>query len=52
VLSPADICLGTNPSQAPIAATIALGIIGPMPGTVISPVHAACCPVNAVISAG
>jgi hypothetical protein len=43
-----DICFGTSPSQAPksrpfentspvpIAATIALEMIGPMPGTVIS----------------
>src|ERR1035437_919284 len=48
VRSPVDICLGTKPSQAaksrplvkaspvPIAATIALEMIGPMPGTLIS----------------
>jgi hypothetical protein len=48
VRSPVDICLGTRPSQAaksrplentspaPIAATIALEMIGPMPGTLIS----------------
>src|ERR1700750_2521756 len=48
VRSPVDICLGTRPSQAeksrplanaaplPIAATIALEMIGPMPGTVIT----------------
>jgi hypothetical protein len=45
VRSPVEICLGTSPSQAaksrplentspvPIAATIALEMIGPMPGT-------------------
>jgi hypothetical protein len=48
VRSPVDICFGTSPSQAPksrpfentspvpIAATIALEMIGPMPGSVIS----------------
>jgi hypothetical protein len=48
VRSPVDICLGTRPSQAeksrplanatplPIAATIALEMIGPIPGTVIT----------------
>src|SRR6267142_1672044 len=48
VRSPVEICLGTSPSQAPklrpfenaspvpIAATMALEMIGPMPGTVIS----------------
>ena len=48
VRSPVDICFGTSPSQAaksrplenaspaPIAATIALEIIGPMPGTRIN----------------
>src|SRR6516165_9873321 len=48
VRSAVDICLGTNPSQAPmlqsfentspapIAATMALEMSGPMPGTVIS----------------
>jgi hypothetical protein len=48
VRSPVDICLGTRPSQVaksrplenaspvPIAATIALEMIGPMPGTLIS----------------
>jgi len=48
VRSPVDSCFGTGPSQAPksrpfanaspvpIAATIALEMIGPMPGTVIS----------------
>src|SRR6476646_847117 len=48
VRSPVDICLGTRPSQAeksrplanaaplPIAATMALEMIGPMPGTVIT----------------
>src|SRR6202011_2726387 len=48
VRSPVDICFGTSPSQAPksrplenaaplpIAATVALEMIGPMPGTVIS----------------
>ena len=48
VRSPVDICLGTRPSHAaksrpfakaaplPIAATIALAMIGPMPGTVIN----------------
>src|SRR6516164_4694023 len=47
VRSPVDICLGTSPSQAaksrpfvnasplPIAATIALEMIGPIPGTLI-----------------
>jgi hypothetical protein len=52
VRSPVEICLGTNPSQAPksrplentspvlIAATMALEIIGPMPGTVIRREHA------------
>src|SRR6202011_4964471 len=47
VRSPVEICLGTSPSQAPksrpfenaaplpIAATVALDMIGPMPGTVI-----------------
>ena len=48
VRSPVDICLGTSPIQAeksrplvnaaplPIAATIALEMIGPMPGTVMT----------------
>jgi hypothetical protein len=48
VRSPVDICLGTRPIQAekshplanatplPIAATIALEMIGPMPGTVVA----------------
>src|SRR5215472_11575244 len=48
VRSPVEICFGTSPSQAPksrplqntspvpIAATIALEMMGPMPGTVIS----------------
>src|SRR5271156_4671537 len=48
VRSPVDICLGTSPSQAaksrplenpspvPIAATMALEMIGPIPGTLIS----------------
>src|SRR6202451_1578116 len=48
VRSPVDICLGTRPIQAeksrplanaaplPIAATIALEMIGPMPGTVMT----------------
>ena len=48
VRSPVEICFGTRPSQAPksrplqntspvpIAATVALEIIGPMPGTVIN----------------
>src|SRR6266516_2704232 len=48
VRSPVEICLGTSPSQAaksrpldnasptPIAATIALEMIGPIPGTLIS----------------
>ena len=48
VRSPVDICLGTRPSQAeksrplanatplPIAATIALETIGPIPRTVIT----------------
>src|SRR5580700_6925913 len=48
VRSPVDICLGTSPIHAeksrplanaaplPIAATIALEMIGPMPGTVIT----------------
>src|ERR1700738_193439 len=52
VRSPVDICFGTSPSQAPksrplenaaplpIAATVALEMIGPMPGTVISRSHA------------
>src|SRR5262245_42787818 len=47
VRSPVEICLGTSPSQAaksrpfvnaspvPIAATIALEMIGPIPGTLI-----------------
>src|SRR6516162_8961903 len=47
VRSPVEICLGTSPSQAaksrpfanasplPIAATIALEMIGPVPGTLI-----------------
>src|SRR5664279_976265 len=51
VRSPVEICLGTSPSQAaksrplvntspaPIAATIALEMIGPMPGTLISLPH-------------
>src|ERR1700738_4902252 len=51
VRSPVDICFGTSPSQAPksrplenaaplpIAATVALEMIGPMPGTVISSDH-------------
>src|SRR6266851_3606153 len=50
--SPVEICLGTSPSQAPksrplentspvpIAATMALEMIGPMPGTVIRREHA------------
>src|SRR5436190_23463798 len=48
VRSPVDICFGTSPSQAPksgpfengapvpIAATIAVEMSGPMPGTLIS----------------
>src|ERR1700680_2574315 len=52
IRSPVEICLGTSPSQAPksrplentspvpIAATIALEMIGPMPGTVIRREHA------------
>src|SRR5438093_6069750 len=48
VRSPVDICFGTRPSQAaksrplqkaeplPIAATMALEMIGPIPGTVIN----------------
>src|SRR5208282_1178794 len=48
VRSPVDICFGTRPSQAaksrplvkaapsPMAATMALAMIGPMPGTVIN----------------
>jgi hypothetical protein len=52
VRSPVEICIGTSPSQAPksrplentspvpIAATIALAMIGPMPGTVISRMQA------------
>src|ERR1700676_1832968 len=48
VRSPVEICLGTRPNQAaksrplentspaPIAATIALEMIGPIPGTLIS----------------
>jgi hypothetical protein len=48
VRSPVEICLGTSPSQAaksrplvnaspvPIAATIALEMIGPIPGTLTS----------------
>src|ERR1035441_6694487 len=48
VRSPVEICLGTRPSQAaksrplvntspaPIAATIALEMIGPIPGTLIN----------------
>src|ERR1700749_1958524 len=52
VRSPVEICLGTRPSQAaksrplenpspvPIAATMALEMIGPMPGTLISRTHA------------
>jgi hypothetical protein len=53
VRSPVEICFGTIPSQAPksrpfekapplpIAATIALEMIGPMPGTVINRLQAA-----------
>jgi hypothetical protein len=52
VRSPVEICLGTSPSQAlksrplentspvPIAATMALEMIGLMPGTVIRREHA------------
>ena len=62
VRSPVDICLGTSPSQAPksrplenaaplpIAATIALEMIGPMPGTVISRSHAGSAQASAPIS--
>ena len=51
VRSPVDICFGTRPSHAaksrplakaaplPIAATVALAMIGPMPGTVINCPH-------------
>jgi hypothetical protein len=52
VRSPVEICFGTIPSQAPksrpfekaaplpIAATMALEVIGPMPGTVINRLQA------------
>ena len=51
VRSPVEICLGTSPSHAaksrpleklspvPIAATMALEMIGPMPGTLIRRSH-------------
>src|ERR1700738_1749865 len=62
VRSPVDICFGTSPSQAPksrplenaaplpIAATIALEMTGPMPGTLISRLHAASCSASVTIS--
>src|SRR3954470_19761825 len=55
VRSPVDICFGTRPSHAaksrplakaaplPIAATVALAMIGPMPGTELSTVHVGAC---------
>src|SRR5258706_1371681 len=62
VRSPVEICLGTSPSQAaksrpllntspaPIAATIALEMIGPTPGTLISRSQPASCRAMASIS--
>ena len=62
VRSPVDICFGTRPSQAaksrplenaspvPIAATIALEMIGPMPGTLTSRLQPASWCARAVIS--
>src|SRR5580692_2318477 len=62
VRSPVDICFGTSPSQAPksrplenaaplpIASTVALEMIGPMPGTVISRSHAGSPQASAPIS--
>src|SRR5215472_13129419 len=62
VRSPVDICFGTSPSQAPksrplenaspvpIAATIALEMIGPMPGTLTNRSQPASRRARAVIS--
>src|SRR5215468_7963977 len=63
VRSPVEICRGTSPSQAaksrplentsplPIAATMALEMIGPMPGTVIRRSHAGSFSTKLVMSA-
>ena len=63
VRSPVEICRGTNPSQAaksrplentspvPIAATMALEMTGPMPGTVIRRAHAGSFSTKLVMSA-
>src|SRR5215472_9936835 len=63
VRSPVEICRGTSPSQAaksrplentspvPIAATMALEMIGPMPGTVIRRAHAGSFSTKRVMSA-
>jgi hypothetical protein len=62
VRSPVEICFGTSPSHAPksrpfenaspvpIAATVALEMIGPMPGTVISRSQPLSCRASASIS--
>ena len=62
VRSPVEICLGTRPNHAaksrplakaspvPIAATIALEMIGPMPGTLVSRSHPASCRAKTAIS--
>src|SRR6201984_352759 len=62
VRSPVEICFGTRPSHAPksrplanaspvpIAATIALAMIGPMPGTLINLSQAESVRANALIS--
>jgi hypothetical protein len=62
VRSPVEICFGTSPSQAaksrplentsplPIAATMALEMIGPMPGTLINRSHAGSLQASAPIS--
>src|SRR5215472_13650613 len=62
VRSPVEICFGTSPSHAPksrpfenaspvpIAATIALEMIGPMPGTVMSRSQLLSCRASASIS--
>src|SRR5438874_8493197 len=62
VRSPVEICLGTRPNQAaksrplenaspvPIACTIALEMIGPMPGTLIRRSQPTSCRARAVIS--
>src|SRR5215510_5511036 len=62
VRSPVEICRGTSPSQAaksrpventspvPIAATVTLEMIGPMPGTVIRRSHAGSCSTKLAMS--